>query len=87
MDLQPYASDKSFKSLIDLGMMGHYPLFSQTWIEDYFAHSEAEIKKSDQLKAKKIFKKISQMSTVEKKRIFLSTLNSSERRSFIRVFF
>lgn len=73
------------KSLIELGTMGHYPLFCEEWLERAI-HGKNSLNRNEKLKAKEIFKKLEQHRTVEGQKAFITELIDEERIIFVRAF-
>ena len=85
--------EQNIKTLIDMGINGHFPLFHQEWLDDYF-NSEAcietksqKLNRKEKSRAQKIIQRLSKHRELERKRIILHSLNREERVLFIRAFF
>ena len=85
--------EQDIKTLIDMGINGHYPLFHQEWLDEYFSSSDVIEKKTSKLnrkektRAQKIIQRLSQHRELERKRIILHSLDREERVLFMRAFF
>lgn len=78
----------SIRSLIDLGTIGHYPLFYNEWLEKYrnIAHT---LQQSDQHRnfSQEIIQRLSKHKSLERKRTVLLSLNEDQLMIFINEFF
>ena len=79
---------KQTKSLFNIATKGHYLLFETEWIRD-FTTSNLNLTKNDinLEKANNVFSKLNQYSNLEKKRIYLHSLNKEMRNNFLLYFF
>lgn len=80
-----YRNDQSLKSLIHLATLGHYPLFEQEWLQEATA-SRNKLTGNEKSKAKTLLKRLCDHRTIERKKVVLSALSSSERRVVIKAF-
>jgi hypothetical protein len=74
------------KSYIKLAQNGLYPLFYKEWIQPEGLKVENLTYPMAQKKIKEIFKKLSKHTTMEKKKILLSSLSPEERNAFVSSF-
>ncbi len=80
-------ANESFKSLVNLGKNGFYPLFHHSWIEEIRAEKKVKMNKGDQKKAQDIADRINQHRHLDRKRTVLLSLSEDDRKLFIRHFF
>ena len=74
------------RSLIELGMKGHYPLFEHAWISNLCMDKKLRFNHKEKLITKNIFDKLSGHRGLERKKILLSSINEEEREIFIKAF-
>jgi hypothetical protein len=79
--------DPMIRSLIELGMKGHYPLFEQTWISNLCMEKKLRFNHKEKIITKNIFDKLSGHRGLERKKVILSSINEEERDIFIKAFF
>jgi len=78
--------DPMIRSLIELGMKGHYPLFEQTWISGLCMEKKLRFNHKEKMITKNIFDKLSGHRGLERKKILLSSINEEEREIFVKAF-
>ncbi|MBT7608815.1 MAG: hypothetical protein HN576_03605 [Bacteriovoracaceae bacterium] len=78
--------EKSFKSLIDLGTKGFFPLFYDTWLHDAKSSETKTLSSHEKRKAKVIMQKLHKHKSIERKKTLLLSLTSQERNYFIKAF-
>jgi hypothetical protein len=86
LELYHSRNDQSFKSLIDLGTQGHFPLFDLRWLGDIRGLEPNKLTNAEKLQAKKIIKRLAKHKTLERKKTILISLAKNERQLFIRAF-
>ncbi|MCK5072677.1 MAG: hypothetical protein KAQ98_04570 [Bacteriovoracaceae bacterium] len=87
MDYQIQNNLSGIKSLVELGMHGHFPLFPNNWIENVSLNRFARITKNEKEKAQKIINRLAKHKSLDRKRTVLYSLSNSERDVFLKVFF
>jgi hypothetical protein len=79
----------SMLRFIELGRLGHYPLFFREWIQESYA-KKAQHKNTSVPTTKeyvyKIFSELEKHKNLERKKTFLEMLSNDERNKFIRSF-
>ena len=86
MDLSWAKKEKSLKSLIELGVKGHFPLFHPEWANEVILEGKKPLTKKEKIKAKEIMNRLLNHRSLERKRIILLSLELKEREIFIRAF-
>ncbi|MCB9061061.1 MAG: hypothetical protein H6622_06030 [Halobacteriovoraceae bacterium] len=78
----------TLKSLIELGSNGHFPLFMTDWLKEYFnSDLNTPASKIQNRKIKELFRTLERYETLERKRIFMLSLECEDRFLLIREFF
>ncbi len=80
-----HRSNQSIKSLVELGVKGFFPLFEKEWIWEARENSK-KLTGNEKVKAKKLFKRVSQHRSLDRKKTVLISLDEKERNLFIRAF-
>jgi len=80
-----YRHDKSLKSLIELGALGHYPLFEPSWVQEAL-ESNKKLTGNEKSKAKTLLKKLCDHRTIDRKKTVLFALKPSDRKVVIKAF-
>ena len=88
MDIS-YRPEESMKALIELGVVGHFPLFHELWLND------PDIKKKrfqkitglERARAKKLFQQVSKHRQLEHKKTVLLSMKDDDRKLFVKAFF
>ena len=87
MEYQKQNNFYGIKSLIELGVHGHFPLFPQEWFLNFSLKFEEKISKTEKEKAQKIINRLGKHKNLNRKRTILYSLNDEERYIFLKVFF
>lgn len=81
----------AIKTLIEMGLCGHFPLFSSEWIANSHLNSTSKLPKKlaqkEKDKVRKMFKTLVTYQSIESKKNFLFGLEESDRDLFIKAFF
>ena len=75
------------KTLIDLGIKGHYPLFHRRWLNDLYDNLNKKLNKSEKKIARQIMKRVEKHKSLERKKTVLLSLQEAERIIFMKAFF
>jgi len=77
------------KALIQLGMLGHFPLFHDVWMNDPDIKERRfqKITGLERARAKKLFQQVSKHRQLEHKKIVLLSMNDDDRLIFMKAFF
>lgn len=86
MNTQISRKDQSLASLIDLGILGHFPLFHPSWIEDIKLEKTLPLTKSERKIADGILLRLAKHKSFDRKQTILFSLPDDERKTFIKVF-
>ncbi len=78
--------EKSLKSLVDLGVQGHFPLFEPEWIKGLIKKGHKKITGKDRTITKNILKRMSRHTALDRKKTILLSVEQEERDSFVRTF-
>ena len=78
--------DQNFKSLIHLGVHGHYPLFDKQWVNELVADPISQLSKKQQIRAKELFKKVLKHRNIERKKILVQNFQMADRKLVIKIF-
>lgn len=80
-----YRNDQSLKSLIQLGTVGHFPIFESSWVEE--AHkNHKKLTGNEKSKAKTLLKKLCDHRTIDRKKTVLFALEAEDRRVVVKAF-
>jgi hypothetical protein len=84
-----YRPEESMKALVQLGTLGHYPLFHELWMKDPEIKEKKfqKITGLERARAKKLFQKVSKHRQLEHKKIVLLSMNDGDRVLFMKAFF
>ena len=87
-NVQKNVQRTSLKTLIELGSNGHFPLFMSDWLKDFFNSDYcAPASKSDNKKIKGLLRTLERYESLERKRIFLLSLDCEDRILLMKEFF
>lgn len=79
----------SMLRFIELGRLGHYPLFFREWIQESYQkrslHKNTSVPVTKEY-VYKIFGELEKHKNLERKKIYLEKLTTEERNKFIRSF-
>ena len=81
-----HRTDKSIKSLVKLGMHGHFPLFENSWIKEN-SNDRKKLTGNEKVKAKKLSNRLCQHNSLQRKKTILFSMNNSERTLLVKAFF
>ncbi|MFZ4713595.1 MAG: hypothetical protein ACOYL6_07785 [Bacteriovoracaceae bacterium] len=80
----------SMMRFIELGRMGHYPLFFMEWIEESVQSPKVQLRTSSLPTTKeyvyKVFSELEKHKNIERKKTYLEKLNKDDRIKFIKSF-
>lgn len=84
-----YRPEESMKALIQLGTLGHFPLFHDLWIEDPELKEKKfhKITGLERARAKKLFQKVSKHRQLDHKKTVLQSMGEDDRKLFMKAFF
>ncbi len=75
---------------IELGRMGHYPLFFQEWIHESVHSPKTQLRTSSLPSTKEyvynVFSELHKHKNIERKKTYLEKLNREERIKFVKSF-
>ena len=86
MNFHTAEKDQGFRSLVEMGTKGFYPLFHQDWLDDAYQDIQNILTKKEQVKAKEIIGRLLKHKSIERKKIVLLSLAQNERTLFVRAF-
>ena len=88
MDIS-YRPEESMKALINLGTVGHYPLFHDLWMSDPEIKEKRfqKITGIERARVKKLFQQVSKHRQLEHKKTVLQSMNDEDRKLFMKAFF
>ena len=86
LNRQMNQQEESWKSLVELGTKGFFPLFLPAWIEEVFARKSKRPKHKDEARALEVMNRISRHRSLERKKTVLLDMDDGDRDSFIRYF-
>ena len=78
--------DHSLKSLIKLGVEGHFPLFQKSWIKNVNIKHPQSMSTLQKNTVSKITKRLAKHSKLDRKKTILLTLPPDDRTLFIESF-
>lgn len=85
MTLANPRSEKSLKSLIELGTHGHFPLFFDEWIGE-LSTVDMNLTEREGYKAKRILDRLKEHRSLERQKIVLMSLAERERQLVVKAF-
>lgn len=85
MSLANHRSEKSLKSLIEMGTNGHFPLFFDEWIGE-LGSLNLSLSEREGYKAKRLLERIKEHRTIERQKVVLMGLTERERQLVMRAF-
>lgn len=85
MALANYRSEKSLKSLIEMGTHGHFPLFFDEWIGE-LGGADLNLTEREGYKAKRILERLKEHRSIERQKIVLMGLGERERKLVVKAF-
>lgn len=77
----------SFKSLIELGSKGLFPLFHSNWLENYelnISSDKAQI--NSNILSTRIINRLNRTPSLEQKKSIIHALSVKDRKTFISIF-
>ena len=80
------SEEKNFKSLVELGTKGFFPLFYDSWLHEAKKESTKKLSSHEKRMAKAIMKKLHKHKSIERKKTLLLSLDSKERIYFVKAF-
>ncbi|MBT3584851.1 MAG: hypothetical protein HN509_08080 [Halobacteriovoraceae bacterium] len=87
MDYLSNRTDPSFKSLIEMGTKGFYPLFDPRWLNEFSTQESNKLNTKEKAKAKRLWQRLSKHKSIERKKTILLSLTDEDRLLFIKAFF
>lgn len=77
------------KALIQLGVVGYYPLFHEIWLNDPDIKERRfqKISGLERARAKKLFQQVSKHRQLEHKKTVLISMSDDDRKIFMKAFF
>ena len=85
MTLANYRSEKSLKSLIEMGANGHFPLFFDEWMSELSGH-DMGLSEREGYRAKRILERLKEHRSIERQKIVLMGLKEKERQLVVKAF-
>lgn len=84
-----YRPEESMKALIQLGVVGYYPLFHEIWMNDPDIKERRfqKISGLERARAKKLFQQVSKHRQLEHKKTVLISMSDDDRKIFMKAFF
>jgi len=84
--MQTARKDQSLASLIDLGIMGHFPLFHPDWLEAMKLDKLIPLTKGEKNLAENVLERLSKHKSLDRKQTILFSLPEEDRKTFVRAF-
>lgn len=84
-----YHPEDSMKALIQMGTLGHFPLFHSSWLTDPEIKEKkfSKITGLERARAKKLFQRVSKHRQLEHKKTVLLSMAEDDRKLFMKAFF
>lgn len=84
-----YRPEDSMKALIQMGTLGHFPLFHSSWLNDPEIKERkfSKITGLERARAKKLFQRVSKHRQLEHKKTVLLSMDDGDRILFMKAFF